>query len=54
MDSSTGRERLVARHMAFGRAPEAARTWVAATDEPNAELVEASRDRADFVARWPG
>ncbi|MGD9997438.1 MAG: nucleoside/nucleotide kinase family protein [Ilumatobacteraceae bacterium] len=32
-------ERLVARHIAHGRSPEAARRWVADVDEPNATLV---------------
>ncbi|OLT09216.1 nucleoside/nucleotide kinase family protein [Pseudonocardia sp. CNS-139] len=41
--------RLVARHVAFGKAPDAAAAWVAAVDEPNAALVEATRDRADLV-----
>ena len=44
-------ERLVARHVAHGRSPDAARTWVARTDEPNARLVEATRERADLVVR---
>ena len=41
--------RLVARHERHGRSPDAARAWVEAVDEPNARLVEASRDRADLV-----
>ncbi len=41
--------RLVARHVAFGKAPDAARAWVAAVDEPNAALIEATRGRADLV-----
>ena len=44
-------ERLVARHERHGRSPDAARAWVAQTDEPNARLVEATRDRADLVVR---
>lgn len=42
-------ERLVARHVAFGKEPERARAWVAAVDEANAALIEATRDRADLV-----
>lgn len=42
-------ERLVARHVAFGKSPEAARAWVERVDEPNARLVAATRDRADRV-----
>jgi pantothenate kinase len=48
-DDALRRERLVLRHIRFGRTPEAARAWVAHTDEPNARLVAASRDRADHV-----
>lgn len=42
-------ERLVARHVAHGRSPEAAREWVLRSDEANARLVAASRHRADRV-----
>ena len=42
-------ERLVARHERHGRSPDAARAWVEHTDEPNARLVEATRERADVV-----
>lgn len=41
--------RLTARHVEFGKAPAAAAAWVAAVDEPNAALVEATRHRADLV-----
>jgi pantothenate kinase len=41
--------RLVARHVAFGKPPDVAAAWVAAVDEPNAALVEATRARADLV-----
>ena len=42
---------LLARHVAFGRTPEAARAWIDATDEPNARVISASRDRADWIVR---
>jgi pantothenate kinase len=42
-------ERLIARHVAHGRTPEAARAWVLRSDERNAALVAATRDRADAV-----
>jgi pantothenate kinase len=42
-------ERLVARHVAFGKEPRRARDWVAAVDEPNARLVERGRSAADLV-----
>ena len=43
------RERLLARHVEFGRTPSEARAWVEAVDDPNAELVEAAAVRADVV-----
>jgi pantothenate kinase len=47
-------ERLVARHVRHGRSPAAARAWVADSDEANARLVAATRDRADVVVRLDG
>jgi pantothenate kinase len=44
--------RLVERHMRFGRTLEAARDWVAHTDEPNARLIEATAVRANLQFRW--
>jgi pantothenate kinase len=43
------RERLVARHMRFGRTAAEAEGWVRQTDEPNAVLIEAGRAGADLV-----
>lgn len=43
------RERLVARHVRFGKTPEAAAAWVEEVDEPNARRIAATRDRADLV-----
>ncbi|WP_329223204.1 nucleoside/nucleotide kinase family protein [Streptomyces sp. NBC_01485] len=45
--------RLVARHEEFGKTHEEAVAWVLRTDQRNAELVAATRDRADLVVR-PG
>ena len=45
-------QRLVARHMRFGRDEEAARNWVQQTDEPNAVLIDSTRHRADLVFNW--
>jgi pantothenate kinase len=42
-------ERLVARHVQFGKAPNEARAWVATTDQRNAELVARTADKADRV-----
>ncbi len=41
--------RLVARHVAHGKTPEQARAWVQRSDEANALLVAATRERADLV-----
>jgi pantothenate kinase len=49
VDEAVRLERLVARHVAFGKAEAAARDWVAAVDEPNARLVAAGRAAADLV-----
>jgi pantothenate kinase len=48
-DAALRRERLVARHIRFGKAPDAAATWVGTVDEPNARLIGATRGRADAV-----
>lgn len=42
-------ERLVARHVAFGRSVDEAVRFVEESDERNAALVEATRHRADIV-----
>jgi pantothenate kinase len=44
-------ERLIARHVAYGKPPEQARAWSLGTDQRNAELVAATRTRADRVIR---
>ncbi|WFE62205.1 nucleoside/nucleotide kinase family protein [Micromonospora sp. WMMD714] len=43
--------RLVARHVAYGRSPEAAQAWAYGSDEANAALVAGTADRADLVIR---
>jgi len=45
--------RLIARHISFGKSPEEAREWVLRSDEANAALVAATRNRADLVVRLP-
>lgn len=42
-------ERLVARHVRFGKSPGAARAWVTRSDEANARLVAGTREAADVV-----
>jgi pantothenate kinase len=44
-------EWLIARHVAFGRTPEAARAWALGTDQRNADLIATTRGRADAVVR---
>lgn len=44
-------ERLVARHVAFGKEPAVARAWVLGRDERNARLIAGSRSRATVVVR---
>lgn len=41
--------RLISRHIAYGKDPEAAKAWAKGTDEINAKLIEHGRTRADFV-----
>ena len=41
--------RLISRHIAYGKEPEAAKAWAKGTDEVNAKLIERGRNRADFI-----
>jgi pantothenate kinase len=43
--------RLISRHIAYGKEPEAAKAWATGTDEDNAQLIERGRSRADFVVQ---
>jgi uridine kinase len=43
--------RLISRHIAYGKEPEAAKAWAKGTDEANAQLIERGRARADFVVQ---
>ena len=49
VDDAVRRDRLVARHVEFGKARQDAIDWVQRVDEPNARLVAASRSRADLL-----
>lgn len=51
VDEQLRLDRLVARHVAFGKAPDAARAWVEGSDQKNAAVIDATRDRADRVIR---
>jgi pantothenate kinase len=44
-------ERLIARHIAFGKTPEAARAWSLGTDQRNAERIIATRRAAGVIVR---
>lgn len=48
LDDATRRARLLDRHVRFGKAPDAARAWVDAVDEPNARLIAATALSADL------
>lgn len=48
-DDQVRTDRLIARHVAFGKSPHAARSWVAAVDESNAEVVSSTMGAADRV-----
>lgn len=49
LDDRVRRERLIARHIAFGKTPAEAEAWVARSDDPNAALVAATAHRADDI-----
>ncbi|HEY3436617.1 MAG TPA: nucleoside/nucleotide kinase family protein [Actinotalea sp.] len=51
VDDAVRVERLVARHVAFGKEPGAARRWTLGPDQSNARLVAATRGHADAVVR---
>jgi pantothenate kinase len=46
-------ERLIARHVAFGKAPDFAREWTLGTDQRNADLIAGTLERADLVVELP-
>ena len=52
VDHAVRRDRLVKRHMRFGRSQSEAEDWVATTDEPNAVRIEATKYRADVLFSW--
>ncbi|TML99052.1 MAG: nucleoside/nucleotide kinase family protein [Actinobacteria bacterium] len=51
VDEETRIERLVKRHVAFGKAPGEAREWTMGSDQRNAEVVARTAHRADLVVR---
>jgi len=44
-------DRLVARHVAYGKDPAAARAWSLGSDQRNADLIASTRGRADVIVR---
>ncbi len=50
-DQSTRRAQLIDRHVANGRSLSAATAWVDNVDEPNAQLIDRGRSRADMIVR---
>lgn len=51
IDETVRLKRLVARHVAFGKTPDAARAWAEGTDQRNAEVIAASAHHADMLLR---
>jgi pantothenate kinase len=49
LDSRTRLDRLVDRHVRFGKDPTAAVAWATGTDERNAQLIAATREHADLI-----
>ncbi len=52
-DDVAREERLIARHVAHGKAPEEARAWALGSDRRNARIVARTRALADLVVRPP-
>jgi pantothenate kinase len=48
-DPAVRQERLIGRHIQFGKTRDAAREWVRSVDEPNAILIDKGAARADLV-----
>lgn len=47
----TRMERLIERHVRFGKDPDHAKAWVESVDVPNARTIEATAGKADIVYR---
>jgi hypothetical protein len=48
-DGKQSLERLIARHIAYGKSPEAAESWSRGSDEVNARTIAAGSSRAHAV-----
>jgi pantothenate kinase len=51
LDPRIRRQRLIDRHVRYGRSPDEAQAWVDRTDERNASLIEVTRSRADLSVK---
>jgi pantothenate kinase len=51
IDDAVRVDRLIRRHIEFGKTPEQAVEWVNRLDESNARLIATTRDRADLIVR---
>lgn len=49
LDDATRHARLIARHIAFGKTPDAALAWALGPDERNAVAIAATLERADHL-----
>lgn len=49
VDEDVRMSRLVDRHVRFGKDPDVAKAWIESVDEPNARLIETTRDHADLI-----
>jgi pantothenate kinase len=53
LDEATRLRWLIQRHVDFGKTQEAAEEWVRRSDQANAAVVAATRNRADVIVRLP-
>jgi pantothenate kinase len=51
VDDHLRMERLIARHIEFGKSPEDAKAWSQGTDEVNAKLIQLTQPRADYEVK---
>jgi pantothenate kinase len=51
LDEDIRISRLISRHIAFGKDPESAKAWAKGSDQANADLIEVSVARCDFLIR---
>ena len=49
VDDDLRLERLIERHIRYGRSPKAAKAWARGTDEQNALVIEETRELADVI-----